>query len=533
MRRRWPRRRNSRSGECGSVRRPAGRRTSAAEVSPPAGAPSARSQEAEQRVGERERRVAALRAQLEDPALYLEADGAIAREEHRGGAGQGARDAGRGVRRVGIRDPRAGDDRLSDRPRWRMLGLLALAEVLGMSLWFSASAVSEQYRAQWSLSAAETGWLTTVVQLGFVVGTAAAALLNLADVAPSRWYFAVSGTLGAAANAVARRGGGLSDRTGVPLPDRRVPRRRLSARDEDGRHLVPDRSRPRHRRHRGVVDGGQGDAVPGPRAGRERYAAGRARRVRRRGPLGGPGGVRLSGRTARVSPAALLLAPGERRGRGTEGPGSPPPATWATCGSSTRCGPGCRRSSPRASRSGPAGPRAVARPEVALVAFGAIAAGGLGAVWGGWAARRLGYARVVTIAMAASGGLLARDRCVLRRAALAARAGRDRLGILRRRRLGPVQRDGDRAVAPARRRHGAHAPDLARLPPHHGHDPDDPGARGEHRVAAGRFRCWRSGPAAGIAAIRRRSAKDGAERSSTDCKYLLACRVVRSYNRPP
>jgi MFS family permease len=40
---------------------------------------------------------------------------------------------------------------------------------------------------------------------------------------------------------------------------------------------------------------------------------------------------------------------------------------------------------------------------VSILAFGAIAAGGLGALWGGWAARSLGYARVVTIAMAASG----------------------------------------------------------------------------------------------------------------------------------
>ena len=59
-----------------------------------------------------------------------------------------------------------------------MLGLLALAEVLGMSLWFSASAVSGQYRALWHLTPGEAGWLTTSVQLGFVVGTAGAAILN-------------------------------------------------------------------------------------------------------------------------------------------------------------------------------------------------------------------------------------------------------------------------------------------------------------------------------------------------------------------
>jgi MFS family permease len=40
---------------------------------------------------------------------------------------------------------------------------------------------------------------------------------------------------------------------------------------------------------------------------------------------------------------------------------------------------------------------------VYLVAFGAIAAGGAGAIWGGRASRRWGYARVVTVAMAASG----------------------------------------------------------------------------------------------------------------------------------
>jgi MFS family permease len=38
-----------------------------------------------------------------------------------------------------------------------------------------------------------------------------------------------------------------------------------------------------------------------------------------------------------------------------------------------------------------------------LVGFAAIAAGGLGCLWGGWASQRIGYARVVTIAMAASG----------------------------------------------------------------------------------------------------------------------------------
>jgi MFS family permease len=85
--------------------------------------------------------------------------------------------------------------------RWRTLGLLSLAELLGMSLWFAASAVSGPLGARWSLGAAQAGWLTTVVQLGFVVGTAFSAMLNLADVIPSRRLFATSALAGAAVNA--------------------------------------------------------------------------------------------------------------------------------------------------------------------------------------------------------------------------------------------------------------------------------------------------------------------------------------------
>ncbi len=86
------------------------------------------------------------------------------------------------------------------RGRWRMLALLAAAELLGMSLWFTASAVAPQLRVQWGLSAQQAGWLTTVVQLGFVGGTALAAFLNLADLVDSRRYFTASALAAAAAN---------------------------------------------------------------------------------------------------------------------------------------------------------------------------------------------------------------------------------------------------------------------------------------------------------------------------------------------
>ncbi|MBA3645198.1 MAG: MFS transporter [Gemmatimonadaceae bacterium] len=69
-----------------------------------------------------------------------------------------------------------------------------------MSLWFSASAVAPQLAAQWSLSASQSAWLTTIVQLGFVTGTATSAVLNLADVVPSRVLFAISAAIAAGMN---------------------------------------------------------------------------------------------------------------------------------------------------------------------------------------------------------------------------------------------------------------------------------------------------------------------------------------------
>ncbi len=86
--------------------------------------------------------------------------------------------------------------------RWRVLGILAVAEMLGMTVWFAASALSTQYTARWSLLSSQAAWLTTTVQLGFVVGTALSAVFNLADVIPARRLFASCAAAGAAANAL-------------------------------------------------------------------------------------------------------------------------------------------------------------------------------------------------------------------------------------------------------------------------------------------------------------------------------------------
>jgi MFS family permease len=85
--------------------------------------------------------------------------------------------------------------------RGQVLALLALAELLGMSVWFSASALAPQFRQAWSLDAAQVGWLTAAVQLGFVAGTAVAAVLNLADILPTRLLFALAAAAAALCNA--------------------------------------------------------------------------------------------------------------------------------------------------------------------------------------------------------------------------------------------------------------------------------------------------------------------------------------------
>lgn len=84
--------------------------------------------------------------------------------------------------------------------RWRQLALLATAELLGMSVWFAGTAVAPAIRARLLLSGSESAWLTSTVQLGFVAGTLVAALLNLADILPLRWYVSGCAALAAAAN---------------------------------------------------------------------------------------------------------------------------------------------------------------------------------------------------------------------------------------------------------------------------------------------------------------------------------------------
>jgi MFS family permease len=85
--------------------------------------------------------------------------------------------------------------------RWRTLALLAIAELLGMSLWFSGSAVVPALTREWQLGETTASWLTLSVQLGFVAGTLLSALFNLPDIISPRHLFTLTAIAGALVNA--------------------------------------------------------------------------------------------------------------------------------------------------------------------------------------------------------------------------------------------------------------------------------------------------------------------------------------------
>jgi len=289
--------------------------------------------------------------------------------------------------------------------RWRMLALLASAELLGMSLWFAGNAVAPMLRDTWRLSGSDVAWLTTVVQLGFVVGTALSALLNLADVVPARVLFAISAVLGALANAALLVANGYDGAlvtrfaTGFFLAGVYPPAMKMAA--------------TWFRARRGLAVGtvvgaltvGKGmpylvHAVPGA----------------------GVSGVVLTVSACAVAAALLVVVAYH------DGPYQFPPRrfSWGLVGEVVRerrwrlatggyLGhmaelysfwtwiPAFVAASIAAEsvHTGSASPHATTA--ASLLAFGIIAVGGAGCVWGGLSADRIGRERLVTIAMAVSG----------------------------------------------------------------------------------------------------------------------------------
>jgi MFS family permease len=76
--------------------------------------------------------------------------------------------------------------------------LIALVEVFGLSVWFSATAVVPTLRSEWGIGATAAVWLTASVQLGFVAGAITSTVFNLTDRTTPQNLLAAS-ALGAAA----------------------------------------------------------------------------------------------------------------------------------------------------------------------------------------------------------------------------------------------------------------------------------------------------------------------------------------------
>ncbi len=79
-----------------------------------------------------------------------------------------------------------------ERARRRVLLIVSLASLFGLSVWFSTNAISGALELEKGLSEQDVAWLTIAVQLGFVFGTVAIAVSNLADILNARTLFFLS-----------------------------------------------------------------------------------------------------------------------------------------------------------------------------------------------------------------------------------------------------------------------------------------------------------------------------------------------------
>lgn len=86
--------------------------------------------------------------------------------------------------------------------KWPALTVLLLAQILALSLWFSATAVVPALRRAFDLDDLTAALFTSAVQAGFVIGTLTSALFGLADRLDPRRLFAGASLLAATANAL-------------------------------------------------------------------------------------------------------------------------------------------------------------------------------------------------------------------------------------------------------------------------------------------------------------------------------------------
>ena len=85
--------------------------------------------------------------------------------------------------------------------RLNPVATIAVAQLFGTSLWFSANSAAPDLMRAWGIGVSGIGLLTNAVQFGFILGTSAFALSGLADRFAASKIFALSAFLGAMFNA--------------------------------------------------------------------------------------------------------------------------------------------------------------------------------------------------------------------------------------------------------------------------------------------------------------------------------------------
>ncbi len=271
-----------------------------------------------------------------------------------------------------------------------------------MSLWFAGSAAAPQLSARWALTPSEVGGLATSVQLGFVLGTAVSALLNLADIVPARRLFATCAVLGAGANTLLL----LAPNYGWALAGRALTGFLLAGVYPPAMKMASTWFRARRGLAVGTVVGALtiGKASP--------YLWGVL-------PDASLSTIVLAASASALLAAVLIAA------RWEDGPLAFParPFSWGLVGDVLRA-PSWRQATGGylghmaelysywtwipvfigASAVAQAGSEAARHaPWVGLLSFSTIAVGGVGCVWGGLVADRIGRARLAALSMAASG----------------------------------------------------------------------------------------------------------------------------------
>jgi MFS family permease len=86
--------------------------------------------------------------------------------------------------------------------KWFSLTVLAVCQVAGLGLWFSATVVVPVLRAEYDLTGWQASLFTSSVQAGFVVGALLSAFLSLADRFDPRRLFMLSTLIACAGNAL-------------------------------------------------------------------------------------------------------------------------------------------------------------------------------------------------------------------------------------------------------------------------------------------------------------------------------------------